>query len=434
MAEQAVGSAQGTPNFKPKTIWTEDCLYILRGLNSATVDLIYLDPPFNSKANYAAPVGSEAAGAAFKDTWSLSDVDVEWINLMEAKHPALYRVLLAAMTPSDKSYLAYMAARLLEMHRVLKPTGSIYLHCDPTMGAYLKLLMDAIFGRGNFRNEIVWAYRGMPSEARRWQQKHDVLLFYTKGEDYTFNVLRSPPTAGSLRTFASARRRGYNLNRSKRMVTVFDWKKYQAAVDEGEIPSDLQPKEFTGGQPPMRDWWEDIRILGGPKNKERLDYPTQKPEALLRRVVLASSNEGDIVLDPFCGCATTLVAAEGLERKWLGVDVSPKAAELVVRRIKARQGMFRDITPRTDIPLRTDLGPIPPYNSASNKRSLYGEQGGICNGCATHFRLENLEIDHIIARRKGGTDHISNLQLLCGNCNRVKGDRGMAYLRTKLRM
>ncbi len=135
-------------NFANRTIWTGDCLYVLRGMDSETVDLIYLDPPFNSNANYAAPVGSEAAGAAFKDTWTLSDVDVEWVNLIESKHPALHRVLLAAMTDSDKSYLVYMAARILEMRRVLKPTGSIYLHCDPTMSHYLKLIMDAIFGGG----------------------------------------------------------------------------------------------------------------------------------------------------------------------------------------------------------------------------------------------------------------------------------------------
>ena len=136
----------GEPNWADQTIWTGDCLDIMRGMNSASVDLVYLDPPFNSKANYAAPIGSKAAGAAFKDTWTLSDVDVEWINLIEAKHPGLYRVLLAAMTASDKSYLAYMAARILELHRVLKPTGSIYLHCDPTMSHYLKLVMDAVFG------------------------------------------------------------------------------------------------------------------------------------------------------------------------------------------------------------------------------------------------------------------------------------------------
>ena len=169
------------PNWSNQTIWTGDNLPILRGMNSESVDLIYLDPPFNSKANYAAPIGSKAAGAAFKDTWTLSDVDAEWINLIEAKHPALYRVLLAAMTSSDKSYLAYMAARLLEMRRVLKPTGSIYLHCDPTMSHYLKLVMDAVFGRLKFKNEVVWDYSfRLMHLPRFFNRKHDVILFYTK--------------------------------------------------------------------------------------------------------------------------------------------------------------------------------------------------------------------------------------------------------------
>ena len=128
-----------TTNIKPKTIFTGDNLPIMRGMNSASVDLIYLDPPFNSNANYAAPIGSKAAGAEFKDTWTLDDVDNAWLDLIEAKHPALNRVIHAAMTNSDKSYLIYMAARLLEMKRILKDTGSIYLHCDPTMCHYLKL-------------------------------------------------------------------------------------------------------------------------------------------------------------------------------------------------------------------------------------------------------------------------------------------------------
>lgn len=135
-------------NFANRTIWTGDNLEIMRGMNSESIDLIYLDPPFNSKADYAAPIGSEAAGAEFKDTWTLRDVDAEWINLIEEKHPNLYRVILAAMTDSNKSYLAYMSIRLLEMKRLLKPTGSIYLHCDPTMSHYLKLMMDSIYSGG----------------------------------------------------------------------------------------------------------------------------------------------------------------------------------------------------------------------------------------------------------------------------------------------
>ena len=147
-------------------------------MNSESVDLIYLDPPFNSKANYAAPIGSKAAGAAFKDTWTLSDVDAEWINLIEAKHPALYRVLLAAMTSSDKSYLAYMAARLLEMRRVLRSTGSLYLHCDPTMSHYLKLVMDAVFGRRMFsqRDTLVLQRRRKKQKTLGQKTRHPFIL------------------------------------------------------------------------------------------------------------------------------------------------------------------------------------------------------------------------------------------------------------------
>ena len=166
--------------------------------------------------------------------------------------------------------------------------------------------------------------------------------------------------------------------------------------------------------------------------KERTGYPTQKPLALLDRVIKTSLDKEGIVLDPFCGCATTLVAADRLQRDWIGIDISPKAAELVVERIKADQGLFQDIIHREDVPERTDLGDIPRYNAPGNKEQLYGKQIGNCNGCKTHFESQHLEIDHIIATSVGGTDHISNLQLLCGHCNRVKGNRGQEYLLSRL--
>jgi len=173
-----------------------------------------------------------------------------------------------------------------------------------------------------------------------------------------------------------------------------------------------------------------------PSSKERLGYPTQKPLALLNQIIKASSNPGDVVLDPFCGCATTCVAAENLGRQWVGIDLSPKAGELVMQRLAAGDSAVRrdDTALRDDIPKRTDLGPLPRYNSPQVKEQLYGQQGGYCAHCREHFQPRHLEVDHIIARTKGGTDHLSNLQLLCGNCNRVKGDRGMEYLRTKLQL
>lgn len=170
---------EGVPNWANKTIFTGDNLAIMRRMNSASVNLIYLDPPFNSNANYAAPIGSKAAGAAFKDTWNLTDLDLEWLDLLKAKHPRLNRVIHAAMSDSDKSYLIYMAIRLIEMHRILKNTGSIYLHCDPTMSHYLKLMLDALFGRKNFRNEIVWSYQRWTGATKHFQRMHDVLFYFT---------------------------------------------------------------------------------------------------------------------------------------------------------------------------------------------------------------------------------------------------------------
>ncbi|MDE0230641.1 MAG: DNA methyltransferase [bacterium] len=388
-------------NWVNKTVWTGDNIDVMRGMNSETVDLLYLDPPFNSKADYAAPIGSAAAGAAFKDTWTLTDLDIEWIDLIEDKHPALWRVLLAAMTPSDKSYLVYMAIRLLEMRRLLKPTGSIYLHCDPTMSHYLKLLMDAIYGRGNFRNEIIWAYHAGGASRRYFPRKHDVLLLYGKDAKKSFHQpLRGIPY---------------------RDIYAYD-KAGKIQTDKGYHPDGKM----------VPDWWE-ISLISS-VSKERTGYPTQKPLALLNQVIKASSKPGDVVLDPFCGCATTMVAADDHARQWIGIDISPKAAELVVHRVQERQGLFRDITHRTDVPQRTDLGPLPAAGSLENRHHLYGVQGGHCAGCGEHFKIHHLEVDHIIARTKGGTDHLDNLQLLCGHCNRVKGNRGMEYLRAKLRL
>ena len=182
-------------NWKNRTMWTGDNLPILRGMNSESVDLIYLDPPFNSNRDYSAPIGSEAAGAAFKDTWTLEDVDEAWHGEVAEQNPAVYSIIGAAREAHGKgmqSYLCMMAVRLLEMRRVLKDTGSIYLHCDPTASHYLKLLMDAVFGTGRFQSEVVWKRTSSHNRAKRWGPIHDIILFYSAGSKFTWNRVLQP--------------------------------------------------------------------------------------------------------------------------------------------------------------------------------------------------------------------------------------------------
>ncbi len=235
---------QSAPNWANQTIWTGDNLDIMRGMNSASVDLIYLDPPFNSNANYAAPIGSQAAGAAFKDTWGLDDINLAWHGEIKHDYPGLYALLSATRVihgDSMMSYLIYMAIRLMEIRRLLKPIGSIYLHCDPTAGHYLKLLMDALFETRNFQNEFVWYYGGGGASKKRWGRKHDTLFFYTKGASWTFNVddVREPHKWDAGQKRADGSERDLKL---------------------GKIPDDV---------------WRHNGVM--PWANESTGYPTQKP-------------------------------------------------------------------------------------------------------------------------------------------------------------
>ena len=393
-----------TPNFKNRTVWTGDNLPIMRGLNSESVDLIYLDPPFNSNKDYAAPIGSKAAGAAFKDTWTLDDVDRLWLLLLRDNNPTLFHVIEAARLVHGKgmaAYLAMMAQRLRGMRRILKPHGSIYLHCDPTASHYLKMLMDAVFGRDNFRNEIAWHYRRWPAAQRNFQRMHDTVLFYSsqKGGN-NFNKLMTPLSTGTQKRWRGKKSRVAFTKEGTRMVTQ------------------MTDEDSSGA--PMDDVW-DIPVINS-QAKERIGYPTQKPLVLLERIIQASSNEGDIVLDPFAGCATACVAAERLGRQWIGIDISEKAAELVQVRIRKEVNLFHDFKPihRTDQPHRTDMGALSHYRTHIDP--LYGKQSGYCGGCMEHFLKWNMTVDHIVPKTKGGTDHVENLWLLWRGLQLIEGD------------
>jgi site-specific DNA-methyltransferase (adenine-specific) len=405
------------------TLYTNDNLYVLSGMNSESVDLIYLDPPFNSKRMYSAPVGSKAAGASFKDMWTWQDVDEYYLDSLADNFPALAKYIASVGQIHSKpmmAYLTYMAQRIIEMHRILKETGSIYLHCDPTAGHYLKILLDFIFSKNNFRNEIIWHYKTtLRLSSHHLGRDHDSIFFF-----FLSGLHRIHPDRADYPASDSTLKRWSNYAD----VNGFVSNKHFAGSNSTIINTADEGKGFNILHGIPRDVWYVAHLTGG--NKEKTGYPTQKPLTILHRIIKASSNEGDIVLDPFCGCATTCVAAQQLQRKWIGIDIEKQSVKILIERLSDDAGLFKDFTATDIIPKRSDIKEVQP--SESIKKRLYKEQNGKCNACGEDFKIWNLEIDHIIPKVKGGGDYYENYQLLCGSCNRIKGDRTMEYLRMKI--
>lgn len=290
--------------------------------NDGYFDLIYLDPPFNSNRNYnvifkEGIVDSEAQIHAFEDSWHWTpETQMHYDHLIQSGDVAIGDLMqsFARVLGRENDMMAYltmMTVRLVELHRVLKPTGSLYLHCDPTASHYLKIVLDTIFGKKNLKNEIIWSYKRWPAKQKALQRMHDVIFFYVKGsdEDYIFNILYQPLAASTLQAFGG--------------------KKQVADFSSGHRKPSILSEESKGA--PMSDVWE-IGIIA-PISKERLGYPTQKPEALLERILKTSTNEDSWVLDPFCGCGTTVAVAERLRRNWVGIDISMLAIKLIESRL-----------------------------------------------------------------------------------------------------
>ena len=332
-----------------RILYAADCLDVLNDENELpdeSVDLIYLDPPFNSNSNYNLPFKGRDKSLkpveAFKDTWEWTADDNARLEQMEGDPRARSLAAIVKFAqeieqtgggrsrkPSLAAYLINMSRRLLAMLRVLKPTGSIYLHCDPTAGHYLKLLMDAVFSPNNFRNEIVWYYFKPHAGKKTWPRNHDKILFYTKGKSWFFD-----PDATLFEYDDKAVRRYDKIDDDGRRYKIYKER-------SGKIRRAYMKKGRADGV--LR-----IPFVQG-TSKERLGYPTQKPLALLERIIKASSNPGDVVLDPFCGCGTTVHAAENLKRKWIGIDISPFSTGLIRERMIDN---FHPALTKSDITIR----------------------------------------------------------------------------------
>jgi len=415
-----------------------DNLEILRKyIPDSSVDLIYLDPPFNSKATYNVlfkePTGapSQAQISAFEDTWhwgleserALKEIAASPIASAEVKEFMSVLPRLVGKRTDMAAYLTMMCIRLIELRRVLKDTGSIYLHCDPTASHYLKLLMDTIFGASNFKNEIVWCYTGPARAISTFPTKHDIIFRYSKGGKPTFNPdsIRIPYSESFIA------RRKYIEGRS--------------GIYKGRIRSKEETEAYEKGKVP-EDWWNDIPTGGQLSRKERLGYETQKPEALLERIIKASSNEGDVVLDPFCGCGTAIVAAQRLNRKWIGIDITHLAIGLMKWRLKNMTPVpsFKVVGEPKDLAGAVELAEQNKYQFQWWAVSLIGGQpyGNKKKGADTgidgylYYMDEKDKIKKAIVSVKGGKNpNVSMIRDLGHVIDREKSDIGVFILLEK---
>lgn len=476
----------------PNKLYFGDNLHVLREhIAPESVDLVYLDPPFNSNANYnilfKSPEGadSDAQIEAFEDTWHWNDKAEEaFDDVMRSGNSdafELLRAMRAFLGDNDMmAYLAMMAVRLIELHRVLKPTGSLYLHCDPTASHYLKLLLDGVFGATNFRNEIIWKRTASHSAAKRFGDVHDTILFYSKSSKFTWNEVLLPHTDGYSDRYKNTDERGRiwaddNLTapgvrngHSGAVWRGFDvtakgshWKVSRKAV-EGIIGKEATDKLTTieklevlekdglihwprnGGFPrfkrllsagnTVQDVITDIPPLNS-QAQERLGYPTQKPLALLERIIAASSKEGDVVLDPFCGCGTAVHAAQKLGRQWIGIDVTHLAVGLIEKRMKDAfpglafevVGRPQDLNSALDLAARDkhqfELWALSVVEAQPWKGGRKGADGGIDG--IIYFKPDGKKTERAIVEVKGGGIGVKDIGRLAQVIERERAPFGV---------
>ena len=471
-----------------------DNLHVLREhIADESVDLVYLDPPFNSNANYnilfKSPEGadSDAQIEAFEDTWHWNDSAEEaFDDVMRSGNSdafELLRAMRAFLGDNDMmAYLAMMAVRLLELHRVLKPTGSLYLHCDPTASHYLKLLLDGVFGADKFRSEIIWKRTSAHNSAKRWGPIHDTILYYSKSDNYLWNRIHTPydqsyldryykhkDSDGKLYRLSDLTASGTRNGESGAAWNGFDptsfgrhWAIPQIIKDQfPDAPEGIKTLgwldlideqglvEMTGegaGWPHFRRYLEmmegespqdiidDIPPLGR-RHAERLGYPTQKPLALLERIIAASSNESDVVLDPFCGCGTAVHAAQKLGRQWIGIDVTHLAVGLIEKRMKEAfpglafevVGRPQDLQSALDLAARDkhqfELWALSVVEAQPWKGGRKGADGGIDG--IIYFKPDGKKTERAIVEVKGGGVGVKDIGRLAQVIERERAPFGV---------
>jgi len=437
----------------------------------ATVDLVYLDPPFNSNADYnvlfreASGEASQAQFHAFTDTWNWPDAAPVYSEFVDhCPNTAVVEMMQSLFgflrSSPMMAYLAMMAPRLVELHRVLKPTGSLYLHCDPTASHYLRMLLDGILGAENFRTEIIWKRTNVHSDSKTWSRVSDTIFFYSKSSEFTWN----PPYEKHSDDYIEAKYgkrdengRYFTLDNmtspAPRPNMMYEWKGHasppngwrysketMAKLDnEGRIwyPHDKSKrprlKRFLDEMPGrlIDNVWTDICPLNS-QAIERLGYPTQKPQALLERIIEASSDPGDIVLDPFCGCGTTIHAAQKLGRQWIGIDVTYLAINLIKRRLKDAFGeeiQFEERGQPTDFGSAKALAELDKWQfqqwalSLIDARPRTGGQGkGADRGVdgMLYFYESEEQREKILVQVKGGGVQRNDVATLLGDVNNQK--------------
>jgi len=425
------------PFMKNRTLYFGDNLEILKKkIPDESFDLIYLDPPFNSNRSYNVLFkeglqDSPAQVKAFEDSWHWTQDAKDTFDDLVTKSPESISNLMQAF---DKmighndmlAYLTMMTVRLVELRRVLKNTGSLYLHCDPTASHYLKIVLDAIFGKNNFQNEIVWHYKRWTATASRFQRMHDIIFYYTKTDNYIFT---KPIQAYTSPEWIEDTVRG-----------VVGGKLVRLKDETGQYIK--RKKENIGVL--MHDVWEDINFIA-PTAKERLGYPTQKPEALLERIIEASSGHGDWVLDPFCGCGTTVAVSEKLKRNWVGIDVTALAINLIKRRLHDQfnlgtKQIYVDGLP-TDLNGAKELFKKDPFEfeywtldlinarpaQSKTKENMRGPDRGIDGVITFHKNVvdEKWIYGRALVQIKGGTVHRDDIATLKSDVEREKADCGV---------